>query len=104
MELLWLVPSAEMVTKCPPPQAVEDEEAILRMIRSGKKDPKRKLSVSWKATWDEKKSEEAEGRPREQHGVRRKKSINFELFDVSRKVSISSFSLSGKIFNDIICT
>ena len=85
----------------PPPQAVEDEEVILRKIRSGKKDPKRKLSVSWKATWDENKSEVAEGRPREEQGIRRR-SINFELFDVSRKVSFSSFSSCVKIFSVFI--
>ena len=70
-------------------QAVEDEDAILRMISAGQKEPKRKLSVSWKATWDEKRSEEAEdaGKGTQQEKGKRRKSINYELFDISRKVS-----------------
>ena len=71
----------------------------MRMVRAaGQKEPKRKLSVSWKATWDEKRSEEAEdaaGKVAQQEllaGMRRK-SINYELFDVSRKVSSSYSSL-----------
>ena len=53
------------------------------MIRAAHKEPKRKLSVSWKATWDEKRLEESE----EEDQGKRRKSINYELFDVSRKVS-----------------
>ena len=59
------------------------------MIKAGQKEPKRKLSVSWKATWDEKRSEEAEeaGKATQPELGMGRKSINYELFDVSRKVS-----------------
>jgi hypothetical protein len=70
-------------------EAVEDEDALMRLMRL--RSPKRKLSVSWKATWDEKKSEEAEEAARQhleamQPAGGRRMSVNFELFDVKRKV------------------
>ncbi len=60
----------------------DDEEALARMMQP--KDPKRKISVTWKATWDEKKAEEAE------EAATRKRSLNFEaeVLSVSRKVGI----------------
>ena len=70
-------------------QAVEDEEVILRRIRARQrqKEPNRRLSVSWKATWDEKADDVAKGTKQEYEQGKRRKSINYELFDVSRKVS-----------------